>query len=771
MLRRSAARDLRLVPAAVVAWLVSGVLVGMPDAGLPVAIVAWIAAIGALATAIAARSRRGWRDGLAAIAVAVTAGALVATAVVLRADIRAPPSLAEERGAVDVVLVATEEAAAGAERLRGTASMIGSTHGEMPVLVVGVRMEEDVGIGTTVRLRATISIVEPGGGLVAIAIGDGRDVGVVAPAPDWLAWGNAMRAGFRDLARPLPGVGGALLTGLAIGDDRELPQTLRDAMRTSSLTHLTAVSGANCAIVVGAVMVGGALLGIRRRWRIAASLLVLAAFVVLVTPQPSVVRAAVMAAFALGGLAIARPMRGLPLLSLAVAGILVVDPWASREFGFVLSVLATAGLLVLGAPLARLLAWVMPYRLAMALALPAAAQLACQPAIALLDASVPTYGVVANLLAVPAAPLATVAGLLACLFVPLAAPLAGALAWVAWLPSSWIGGVATTFAGLPAARLPWPEGLVGVALYALVSVATAFVALGTGRWRRTGGVVAGVIVASYAGVLVSWQVVGALDRPVHWQVAMCDVGQGDAAVVRSAGAIAVIDTGPEPDRMSACLGALGIGRIDLLVLSHFDHDHVGGAGALIGRVDRVLIGPMDAAAEARVVAPLAAGGAVIEEVRRGDAGILGSLAWQVLWPPARPGLEPGNDASVVVRLSPAAGADDCPPDGCLTMAFLGDLGADAQLRMLATGPVGHVDVVKVSHHGSADQAERLYRALTAPVALIGVGAENDYGHPTEQLLGILARLGTETGRTDTEGLLLVERSAEGGIVLWRERGG
>ncbi len=246
---------------------------------------------------------------------------------------------------------------------------------------------------------------------MAIVVADGRPPEIAEPPPDWLAWANAMRAGFRELAGGLPGDGGALLTGLAIGDDRGVPQSLVDAMRTSSLTHLTAVSGANCALVVGAIMIGGGLIGIRRRWRIAASFAALIGFVVLVTPQPSVVRAAVMAAFALGGLAVARPMRGLPLLSLAVVGILVIDPWASREAGFVLSVLATTGLLVLSGPLGRWLAGVMPYRLAIALAIPISAQLACQPALALLDASLPTYGVVANLLAVPAAPLATVAGL------------------------------------------------------------------------------------------------------------------------------------------------------------------------------------------------------------------------------------------------------------------------------------------------------------------------------------------------------------------------
>ncbi len=332
-------------------------LIGAPRAAGWVSTAAWTVATAGLAAAVVLRSRpasidrREWSGLLAAVALAAAAVGLVAATVSVRSDIRAPPGLADERGAADVVLVATEEVAAGAERFRGTASAIGGTRGEIPVLVVGARVEENVGIGATLHLRGRVSPVDPGGGIAAMVVADGDAPELIAPPPGWLAWGNAVRAGFREIARSLPGDGGALLTGLAIGDDRAVPQPLVDAMRTSSLTHLTAVSGANCAIVVGSIMIGGAFLGIRRRWRIAASLVALVAFVILVTPQPSVVRAAVMAAFALGGLAVARPMRGLPLLAAAVAGILVADPWASREFGFVLSVLATAGLLVLSAPL------------------------------------------------------------------------------------------------------------------------------------------------------------------------------------------------------------------------------------------------------------------------------------------------------------------------------------------------------------------------------------------------------------------------------------
>src|SRR5690606_16186207 len=146
------------------------------------------------------------------------------------------------------------------------------------------------------------------------------------------------------------------------------------------------------------------------------------------------------------------------------------DPWMARSYGFILSVLATAGLLVLAGPLARLLGRWLPNSLATIIAVPLAAQLACQPVLILLSPTIPVYGVVANILAEPAAPVATVLGLIACLLAPLWPWAAHIVAQIAWLPSSWIAAVSLFFAGLPGASAPWAEGAIGVALAAVLIV-------------------------------------------------------------------------------------------------------------------------------------------------------------------------------------------------------------------------------------------------------------------------------------------------------------
>jgi competence protein ComEC len=100
--------------------------------------------------------------------------------------------------------------------------------------------------------------------------------------------------------------------------------------------------------------------------------------------------------------------------------------------------------------------------------------------------------------------------------------------------------------------------------------------------------------------------------------------------------------------------------------------------------------------------------------------------------------------------------------------FLGDLGEEAQRALMRDSPVGRVDVVKVAHHGSRDQSPALYRRLAAQLALVSVGKDNSYGHPTTQTLTMLRELGARVSRTDDSGLLLVS-AREGHVSVWTER--
>ncbi|MEO8262977.1 MAG: ComEC/Rec2 family competence protein, partial [Pseudolysinimonas sp.] len=735
------------------------IAVGDSDVLAPGCMGLWCAAVGAI---VVARRRR-W---IAMVALASVAAALVATAVAAGAGVREPPALAKPAAgsrSIEILAIVTGRPVDG--RARATVVEADGVGG----LGVPVLLFADVsgaGIGDELAARVTVVRADAGDEVAFLAFA--RDeVRVDRPAQGVLAAAGELRDRFAAIAAGLPPPGAGLLPGLAIGDTSAVGAELDADMKTSSLSHLTAVSGSNCAVVVGLVFVVAAAAGLSRWARVGVAGVALAGFVILVTPEPSVVRAAAMAAIALGALAVSRPGRGIPLLCVAVLGLLVLDPWLARSFGFALSVLATAGLLCLAAPLARAFGRVVPGWIALLLAVPLAAQLACQPVLLLLDPALPLYGVIANVLAEPAAPVATVIGLVACLLATFVPPLAVPVAWIAWVPAAWIAAVARFTADLPGARSPWPVGPLGVTLLVFISLAGVVLVLGS---RRRGLMMIArsvllVAVVAYSATLAGTRVVTDLGRPADWQIALCDVGQGDAAVIRDSGVVAVIDTGPEPARLTACLEQLGIDRIQLLVLTHYDLDHVGGVDAVIGRVDRALIGPASDPGDEAIAEALAQAGAEVEQVTRGEQGTIGRLAWRVIWPPPR-GVEPGNPASVTVQVQPSVGCS------CLSGVFLGDLGEESQIRLLAADPPGHLDVVKVAHHGSADQAAALYENVHATVGLIGVGADNDYGHPTDALLGILAAVGTEPYRTDRDGLILVAPGDRPGeLRVWTERGG
>jgi competence protein ComEC len=392
--------------------------------------------------------------------------------------------------------------------------------------------------------------------------------------------------------------------------------------------------------------VTGAVLLLSRRLRIglrASPVLAgvaLLGFVVLARPSPSVLRAAVMGVVGLVALSSGTRKAAMPALATAVLVLVLADPDLAATPGFALSVLATAGLLVLAPRWQQQLSRWMPGWLAAALAVPAAAQVACGPVVVAISAQLGLLSVPANLLAVPAVAPATLAGVGAALLAPVWLPAAQAVAWLGWLPTAWLVRVADTGASVPGAAVPWPDGSRG----ALLLVALTLVVWPALTWRRyrqalTAALAAAAVTA--AGLTVArpaWP-------PPGWFAVFCDVGQGDAVVLRAEqGSAVVVDAGPDPVAMDRCLDRLGVDRVPLVVLSHLHADHVDGLpGVLDGRsVGLVQVGPLqepDERAEA-VQRWTAAAGVPVELPALGSRG--------------RP-------ATCAGRCSPRRGASPAPP--------------------------------------------------------------------------------------------------------------
>lgn len=725
--------------------------------------------------------RNMWRGVVGGVVLTTAFCAAVLVSVGIQGIPRAALHLAADRGAVATIegIVKSEAVAIagpGPPRYRVTLAavrlqvrgVVQSAAG--PVTVIGKSEWCGLGYGSAVSAQGRI---EAGDGDVILRTENGPEV-LSGPSPAAVA---RIHAALADVAHDLSPQARGLVPGVAVGDTSSIDPELAATMRATSLTHITAVSGGHFAIVVS--VVGALVAPIRRSVRAVAIATAMAAFVVLVHPQPSVLRAAGMGAVGVLALALGRPSRAIAALGSAVVVLVVIDPWLARSYGFVLSVLATAGLAVGSAPLARRLAPYCGRAVAMAVAVPVAAQAAVAPVVVLLDPVVTPYAVPANLLAAPALGPATVLGVSAALLAPLWPPGALILARIAGVFTGWIVLVARTFAGLPGARVPWLAGPVGAGALAAATLAViAWLVLRRAPQReplnlravlRAAGAprVAMVGIAAVVILLVPMVVVPRIlarvgAPPGDWVVAACDVGQGDALAIRSGPASAVLaDVGPAPEALSHCLDELGIDRIDLLVISHYHADHVGGLAAALDRpIGAALIpgpGGQPPAGRAAVLAGLDDVGVAPVVADRGQSGTAGAASWTVLQTgdsDARPGPESGdesaaNDASVVVRVDVAG----------ISTVVLGDLEERGQER-LARVVDGPVDVVKVAHHGSAAQSARLARVLDPRVALVSVG-ENSYGHPTRSALDLYGAGGAAVLRTDTCGTVTVlAREAE-----------
>jgi competence protein ComEC len=540
---------------------------------------------------------------------------------------------------------------------------------------------------------------------------------------------------------------------------------LEEDFRSAGLAHLTAVSGANVAIVLAAVLWPLRRRAVDRRVQVVVALLGLTAFVVLARPSASVVRAAAMGAVSLWALATGRPRAAVPALAAATAVLLVMEPDLARDAGFALSVAATASIVLLAPGWSRRLrarGW--PAPVADALAVSAAAGLATAPLVAGISGTVSLVSIPANLLAAPAVPVATVLGLAAAVAAPVYPPLADALVWLAGWPVRWLVVVAERAAALPDAAVGWPAGAAGAVALGVLLLLAAVLLWRSPRRRAI------ALAALVAVVLVGWPLRQATRGwPVDGTVLVaCDVGQGDALVIPTApGAGVLVDAGPEVGPVDRCLDRLRIDTLPLVLLSHLDADHVGGlAGALTGRrVGVVATGPLapDDTRSAALDALLRRTSGTRSLLSAGDRVQVGQARLEVLAPrpeQAVAGTAP-NDLSVVVRVTVHG----------LRILLTGDLGAEAESRLVRAGIDLTADVLKVPHHGSADADPRFLAATRARVALVSVGADNTYGHPTPRLLHWLARDGMRVHRTDRQGDLAITGSAGHWAVASTQRWG
>jgi competence protein ComEC len=755
--------ELRLLVPAAAAWLTAGLALRLPAAdGLLAGAI--LAATGLVMACVAHGDRRRLRARVLAVGLICAAGAAAAAAWRVAAVQRGPlPRLARAHGSVTLVLVVTNDphlsAASSTQaftqrlvvltaRAVAVTTSEGSTAVSSPVVVL-TTAQGWLDLQPTQRVTAAGRLSVPQSGELVTAVFDARGSPTSiehASLPEIVA--GRIRTGLRAAASPLPSGARGLLPGLVEGDTSGLSPDLVAAFRRTGLTHIVAVSGANVAIVLGAALAVARQLGAGRRAQALVGVLTIVGFVIVARPQASVLRAAAMGLVAVLALATGRRRRALPALCAAVLCLIYVDPTLSRSVGFALSVVATGALLVLAPPLRARMSTRLPGWLADALAVPTAATLACAPLIASISGQVSLASIPANLLAEPAVAPATILGVVTAGLAQVSMGAAQLVARVAGIPCAWLVFVARTFARLPGAAVPWPQGTRGSLTLAAILVAAA-VLIEAGRLLRSQQLLGMAIrLIAIVGVIAAGFAIGKRLAPHPWPprdwvMAACDVGQGEAIVMRSAQHAAVlVDTGPTPPALDQCLVALGVQSLASIVLTGGSSASIGGLpGALHARtVDGIDAGSELAAdADVRVRGWASAAHMAVTSAIPGLVHGAGDVRWRVL--------ADFSSARVVALSVPG-----------LTALVAGDLDAADEAELVSQVSALNADVLVVPHHGAAQDVGFL-RAVHPRLAIVSVGRGNSQHDPSVSALQALSTLAHRLSRTDQDGDIAISGNA------------
>ncbi|WP_448420935.1 ComEC/Rec2 family competence protein [Mycolicibacterium sp. XJ1819] len=504
--------DLRLVPAALTSWAVTAAGILWQHTG---ALASAVAAV--VLTAVAGwwggrRSEhhehrdghRVGRIGAGVLAVAFVAAAF-SVAVWLRVDDLRDHPVAQRYGTVAAVVATPSESpralAGGRMMFRATLQRLdGHPTGGRVVVFASSRTFAELVAGRPVAFRARVARPTRRDLTVAVLTAVGRPTyGQAAPIH---RAANGIRAELADAAREgLPAEQAAVLPALVLGDTSAVSTEAAAQFRASGLTHLTAVSGANVTIVCGAVLISAALLGPRVAVGLAAVALV--AFVVVVQPSASVLRAAVMGAITLLAVASHRRRQAIPALSATVLVLMITSPELAVDVGFALSASATAALVVIAPVWSRRLVgrgW--PKPLADAASVAVAAQLVTAPLVAGIAGTFSVVAVAANLAVCMVIPPITVLGTAAAALGELWPTGAAVLIRFTGPELWWLLRVARWASSVPGSSIPVPAGVAGVVTVAAIGVAVVV----AWRWWWVRAAACGAALC-----LVAWTVAGLSD--------------------------------------------------------------------------------------------------------------------------------------------------------------------------------------------------------------------------------------------------------------------
>ncbi len=552
---------------------------------------------------------------------------------------------------------------------------------------------------------------------------------------------------------------GKLISGILLGDYRQLNMGEYDALRRTGLIHICSASGLHLTILAGLIIFLGKKLRMSSRSLFLFQFLTISSYVIVTGGKPAVIRSAFVATLLSLSAIFFLDFHGLSALGLGAVIMLGWKPYWLYNIGFQLSFLSILGLMFLHRPVMETFK-MKTSKINTLLSATISVQLATAPLLLSSFGEISLVAPLANLMVLPVIPVVMACGFIGVILKHLRLPLAVLPGFAGRICLKYVLAIATTFSYPNWTVFSFqPRNLnVFVVIAYYLSLWAAFAwkkgrRLGLDKFLLIG--IALILILSHIPVKLNPGMGGLKARIVFF-----DVGQGDSILVQSSsGENILIDGGEDAQLMRGKLREYSIRNIDLMILSHPDKDHVAG---LSGCLDECMVGAvMEVGLEGSSYyrewsEKVKSEGACRTIGRAGEVYSFPDLRVEVLSPDSlETGMASKNDQSLVLRISTDS----------FSLLLTGDIESEEENRLLDGQIDLKADILKVPHHGGFSSRSRDFFSQISPlIAVISVGRNNDYGHPSADTLESLRHVGAQIYRTDQSGDIIIEVEREGYVV-------
>ena len=535
-----------------------------------------------------------------------------------------------------------------------------------------------------------------------------------------------------------------ILKGLILGIRRGLPEEFKDRLRLSGLWHLLSLSGLHLGIIAGIVYFAVSIMNIPFRIRPLLIILALGLYCILVETRAPVIRAFIIIALLFGGRLLHRYPDRWNLLALSALIILIFKPWELFSPGFHLTYAAAGSILAVhqnwGESITRRFRYLLKsalFRYPFALFIASlAASLGTFPFLAYHFGGLPFVSIPASLIGIPLTGFILVLFPLFYLFTFISGTIAGIFSNALWAALEGLG-ILIEFSGKESFYIYTPDFNIWCLL--ITAIPVFLLILRRRQWLWVSFLAANAFI---------WR--DALqDREMR--VTFLDIGQGNCALIETPGGENIlVDAGPRNNKydsgektIAPFLKRKGIRKIDYLIITHDDRDHIGGLESIVKRFEvvNIILGPS--------YPPFSEQSQVLH-FNRGSWLKAGGALLIFLHPVKQEGED--NELSIVFNLIYQGHS----------VLFPGDIPAKTELELIAAGDLLDCDLLLVSHHGSKYSSHEAFLAKVSPRwAVISAGRNNPYGHPAPETMVRLQAAGIEAYNIKETGAAVFKINSKG----------